>query len=362
MAHQLSLAFVFGTRSELIRLTPMALEAIGRGHEVCLFWTREQTSGMTMLLPSLALEADWMFEANWQAGETPPDLGPTLNQALTRHNPDYVLVEGYSVSACCGAETALNRGLSLAWLHPRRGALPERVKATSMDAHHFTVTEAGRQALVEQGLAPETVHVTGSPAVDMISRLKGALAGSRLTDELNRFNLMARGYLLMILPEDLHPGSSTKARDRAIMMQAALILSGSHPSLTMVLIDPLIDPMAPDCKVSTGDITLTGNTSGPLMMLPFLPYADLVTLMAGAKLVLTTSMSLQEQISNLHKPAVDLQSPLTMASDAICQTVGRLLTDRVSYQAAISSDSPFGDGQAASCLLNCLDDSASEAL
>ncbi|WP_350333122.1 non-hydrolyzing UDP-N-acetylglucosamine 2-epimerase [Coralliovum pocilloporae] len=359
----MNLTIIFGTRPEFIKIAPIALEAIRRGQSVRLCWTRQHTDLVAPLFPIFGLEPDVTLElpnAQGNLNILQSVLFRTIDQELSAHRPDLVLIQGDTTSTFVGALAAFNRRIPVAHLeaglrtydleHP----FPEecyRQMVSRFASYHFAATEDARQTLIDEKTSPQSILVTGNTSIDSIKLLEGNFAGRRLQERLDPFDLQARNYLLVTCHRR---ENFTEGRPEQIA-EALKGLCADHPDQKVVLIEH------PNPSLREGLYRFLSDAPENLVRLPAQDYLDFVVLMVGAKLILSDSGGVQEEAPSLNKPVLVLRETterpegvtagclrLVGTDPALIRSeTKRLLDNREAYAAMASAPNPFGDGQAA---------------
>ncbi len=209
------------------------------------------------------------------------DDGPT---------PDWVLVPGDVNSTLAAALVAAKRGLRVAHLEAglRSGdrSMPEELNRIATDhlADLLLTPSADADAnLAREGLPPERVVRVGNV---MIDSLLHALPRARARGVPERLALPPGGYALLTL----HRPSNV---DDPARLERLL---GAVARLSERL--PVVFPVHPRTR-SRLQAPGTAGLAGALTLLEPLGYLDFLSLLAGARLVLTDSGGLQEETTAL---------------------------------------------------------------
>ena len=179
MKRQTRIALVFGTRPEVIKLTPVVRELRRHGwcnvllvasgqHRELLAQSMAECGLTSDALPALPVRATNLAEMSSK-------LTFRLALEFSRCQPDLVLVHGDTMTALAGARAASRLGLSLGQVeaglrtfdlkHP----FPEeciRQAITPLAQLHFAPTPTAVANLVQAGVAPGSVFLTGNTIVD----------------------------------------------------------------------------------------------------------------------------------------------------------------------------------------------------
>jgi UDP-N-acetylglucosamine 2-epimerase (non-hydrolysing) len=286
---------VAGTRPELIKLWPVetAIRRHGRLRPI-LVTTGQQPVLIAEALSDLDLEPADRLPVERLTGTLPEfaaaATGP-LERAIRRHAPDVVVVQGDTISAFLGGLVAFWSGVPVVHLEAglrsgvRRVAFPEEAQRrmlSLMAALHLAPTAADRDRLVAEGVAPETVLVTGNTVVDtLLHRPPGTLP--RLTGGFEKVVLVT-----------LHRRESWGGPARQVLT-AVHRLAGAFPDVLFAVQTHPNGALVPD------------GTSPNVTVVPPLPHSAFVALLRTCALVLTDSGGVQEEATSLGVPLVVLR-------------------------------------------------------
>ena len=217
---------------------------------------------------------------------------------------DRVLVVGDVTSTMACAISAKKRGIPVdhveAGLRSRDLAMPEEINRMLTDsiADLFFVTEPdGVRNLLAEGHHLDTIKLVGNVMIDsLLANLEHALA----REAWRHYDLPKGGYALVTL----HRPSNVDSPARLGELQQCLLAISKEV--------PLIFPVHPRTLKN-----LDPSLSSPsLVFCDPLGYMDFVSLMAGAKMVITDSGGIQEETTALGIPCLTLRNnterPITM--------------------------------------------------
>jgi UDP-N-acetylglucosamine 2-epimerase (non-hydrolysing) len=355
-----TVALVFGTRPEAIKLASVLRELKRRGDELK---TVVVNSGQhdSLLAPFLAplgvkVDHDLKVMTHDQSPNTVCSrVLAGLDEIFRKDRPDLVIVQGDTTTALAGALAAFNLGVPVA--HVEAGLrsfdvsspFPEEMNRTlisRLSTWHFAATSSNKRNLVDEGISPESIFVTGNPVVDSLQTFLSATKGdAKLTAALkataNQRRILLTTHRRESFGESLKSNLLTLRRFVASKKDVALIFP-VHPN-------PLVRKVA--------QAVLSGYP-GIYLMDP-LPHDQFLRLMAESWLIVSDSGGVQEEAPTLGKPLLVLRENTERPEALECGTA-RLVggsADRLadmlseaysdgSWSESVSQISnPFGDGK-----------------
>lgn len=363
---------VFGTRPEAIKLAPV-LQCLKRSTDVdlrvCL--TAQHREMVDSVLELFAIRPDHdlgvMGEGEGLTYLTSAML-TRLEQVLKDWRPDRVLVQGDTTTTFAASLAAhyqripvahIEAGLRTGNLHaPWPEEANRRLTAVLADLH-FAPTEAARRNLLQEGVPPERIHVTGNTGIDALHRIVERLASDpALRRRIDKdFEFLDRGKRLILVTghrrESLGQGLER-------ICESLVRLSGRGD---LQIVYPV--HLNPRVRV-TVEQRLAGSSN--IRLLEPLDYLRFCYLLQRSHLVLTDSGGIQEEAPSLGKPVLVMRQ-VTEREEALlagtAKLVGtdpetivaeseRLLDDAQAYQAMSSVHNPFGDGRASARICTIL--------
>lgn len=208
---------------------------------------------------------------------------------------DLVLVVGDVTSTMACAVTAKKRGIPVAHveagLRSRDMGMPEEINRMLTDAisDHFFVSEPeGERNLLAEGHPASSIHHVGNVMIDTLyANFDLAKSRKKWLD----FNLAQGHYGLVTIHRPSNVDSLERLRE---LQQCLLEVAGNIP-----LIFPVHPRTRTNLDASQGTSTLT--FCDPL------GYMDFISLMAGARLVITDSGGIQEETTAIGIPCLTLR-------------------------------------------------------
>lgn len=354
-----TVAFVLGTRPEIIKLSPLIHECEKRDLEFELLHTGQHYSESldAVFFEQLELPTpDYHLGiGSGSHGEQTGGMLIEIERVLLEIEPDVVFVQGDTNSVLAGAIAASKLDCELA--HVEAGLrsfdreMPEetnRVLADHVSEYLFAPTEQSRQHLLTEGRPDEQIYVTGNTVVDALSRNR-ELAREK-SSVLEEWGLLDREYFLLTAHRAENVDEEERFREllegvkRAAEAYDVSVIYPIHPRARNRLEEFGID--MPD------RIRLTEPQE----------YLDFLQLESDASLILTDSGGVQEEACVLGVPCVTLREN-TERPETVDVGANRLAgTDpdairravRTMYSKTRGWENPFGDGRTAVRILDCV--------
>ena len=346
----LMISIVLGTRPEIIKMAPVIRACQKMNVDYSILHTGQHYS----------YEMDRVFFTDLELPEPDHnlDVGSGSHAEQTgkimagveaiwqRETPDIVLVQGDTNTVLAGALAAAKLHIPVghveAGLRSFDRRMPEeinRVVADHISDLLFTPTALSQNNLLQEGIDPKKIHVTGNTVVDAVFQNR-SIAQTRST-VLKEMGLSPGRYFLATA----HRAENVDVHEKlAGIMTALSSLSEQHAVPVIFPMHPRTQKMLRDFNIPSMGVTITQPIG----------YLDFLELEAHASLVLTDSGGLQEEACILNVPCVTLREnterPETVDvganvlagtdPDRIVTAAGRMMSQRKKWK------NPYGDGTA----------------
>lgn len=319
------IAFVIGTRPEIIKMSPLLRRARKEGiPHVFIHSNQHYSQEMdAQIISDLQLQAP---DYNLGVGSATHavqtgKIMERVEKIFQEVKPGYVIVHGDTNTTLAGALTA--KKLQIPVAHIEAGlrsfdmGMPEEINRIMVDHIsdlHFAPTELARDHLRKEGLSPDKIVVTGNTVQDaLLEHIPLTAHTSILPDH----GLTANNYVLATLhrAENVDLPSRLQAMIRQLELASHLtghkVVWPMHPRTAAVL--------------SAQNITLPGS----ILTLPPVGYIEMLALLQHCSLVLTDSGGVQEEAYILKRPLITLRNsterPETLSANFIVDTNPELL-------------------------------------
>lgn len=351
---------VIGTRPEAIKLAPvvMALGEADADTDVRVVATSQHKEMLAQALRVFDIEPDIDLDV-MTAGQTPNRVAAAIfdrfDAVLDALAPDWVVVQGDTTTTMAAAVASFNAGVRVAHVEAglRTGDLgdpfPEEANrrlVARVASLHFAATKRARQALIDEGVSPTDVIVTGNTVVDAVHWIRDRAEATPAV-----LPPCAAGTRRITLTthrrETIGPGlERICAAIRALHRRLG-------PALEVAI------PVHPNPRVKATIERRLGGVEGVRLLEP-LDYPSFLALLDGSFLILTDSGGVQEEAPSLGKPTLVLRRTTERQEaieagcarlvgtdeDAIVDHVLALWNDPAAYRAMSEVANPFGDGNA----------------
>ncbi len=357
---------VFGTRPEAIKMAPLVRVLSERPtFEVVTCVTAQHREMLDQVLDWFRIKPDYdlnLMQPNQALAALTARALEGITEVIEQVAPDVVLTQGDTTTAMATAMAAFYLRIPVghveAGLRTRNiyNPFPEEVNRhliSVMATYNFAPTETARQALLQEGVDPSSIYVTGNTVIDALQWTVAQPHELRLNIPLDRPN----ERLILVTA---HRRESFGPDFEAIC----------HALLQIAMRNPEVRLIYP--------VHLNPNVQGPVYrilsgverihLIDPLPYPDFAHLMNRATLILTDSGGIQEEAPALGKPvlvmratterpeALEAGTARLVGTDTatIVAATEELLHDATAYAAMANAVSPFGDGHAAERIADIL--------
>ena len=346
---------VFGTRPEVIKLAPVIRAIERRGLEAIVCASGQHRDMLDQMLEAFSIRPEFDLDVMRPnpspldvAGRIFTELPPVIEQV----RPDWLVVQGDTTTTFAAAWVAFHARVSVAHVeaglrtHDKFHPFPEEInrRLTSVLADlHFAPTSRSERNLLDEGVAPDRIFVTGNPVVDALGMILNQPV--RWSDPRLE-NLQGRTLLVTA-----HRRESF-GRPLEEICHAVTDLLAQHQDLTAVF------PVHPNPAVREVAGRILGNNPRVILTAP-LTYPEFVHIMRRADLILSDSGGVQEEAPSVGTPVLVLREvterPEAIESvwaklvgtsrELIVETAAQWLAQNKKTQMAHAAN-PFGDGRA----------------
>ncbi len=360
------IAFILGTRPEIIKLSPVIRECQKRRLNYFILHTNQHYSSKLdkIFFDELELPRP-RYNLRVGSGTHAEETGKMLigiERVLMKENPDIVLVQGDTNTVLAGALAASKVRIKIghieAGLRSYDRKMPEelnRMCADHLSDWLFAPTKRAKEILVSEGIPKRDIFVTGNTIVDAV--YQNLALAERKSRILTRLNLEKDSYFLLTI----HRPENVDERKRLMGILTGLSLI--HQKFNM----PIIFSVHPRTIKMINTFKL--KVPAGVTCIEPVGFLDFLKLESNAKLVLTDSGGIQEEACILNIPCVTLRDnterPETLEigsnilagvrQDKIVRAVKKMLHKPRRWK------NPFGDGKSAQRIIKVLTKNFSRA-
>ncbi|WP_457741522.1 non-hydrolyzing UDP-N-acetylglucosamine 2-epimerase [Thermococcus sp.] len=349
-------AIIFGTRPEIIKLSPVVRAFLKLGIRPLLVHTGQHYDYemSKVFIYELELpEIDYHLEvgSGTQAEQTGKAM-IKIERVLMEEKPDVTMVQGDTNTVLAGALASVKLKIPVA--HIEAGlrsfdrTMPEEINRVLTDHASevlFPPTDEARKNLEREGIT-ENVYVVGNTVVDAV--LENSKIAERKSNILKLLGIRRKGYVLVTA----HRSENT---DRRRNLERLVEILESLPL-------PVVYPLHPRTRKRLKEFGLWERLKSlkNLILIEPLGYLDFLKLEKNAFAVLTDSGGIQEEAVVLGVPCLTLryntERPETLKvganvlvgleKDRVLMYIEKLLNEKEFYKRMANAPNPFGDGRA----------------
>ena len=368
---------VFGTRPEAIKMAPVALSISSAPNLVDeISVTGQHREMLDQVMSIFNLHADYDLNLMRQ-GQDLFDITARvltgMRDVLKQSKPDVVLVHGDTTTCFAAGLAAFYEGIAVGHVEAglRTGNLqapfPEEANRSLVGRlanFHFAPTEKARENLIAEQVNPDSIYVTGNTVIDALIMARDKAEAMSVEHWKTAFGEILYGKIM-----DPHrkviliTGHRRENFGQGFVDLCTAIKQLAEKHLDWELIYPV--HLNPNVQKPVNDIL---NGLPNVQLIEPQEYLPFVWLMNQSDLILTDSGGIQEEGPSLGKPvlvmrevterpeAVDAGTVRLVGTETknIVHEVEEVLLDASVYERMSTAINPYGDGKAASRILEVL--------
>lgn len=367
---------VFGTRPEAIKMAPVVQELQKQKDSfesrVCVTAQHremlDQVLGIFNIVPEYDLD---IMKPGQNLTDVTCKVLQGLISVLEDFKPDVVLVHGDTTTCMAASLAAFYQQIQVGHVEAglRTGNMlapwPEEMnrKITgAIGSHHFPPTEQAQKNLLNEGVKPENIVVTGNTVIDALYEITERVRSDKqLKQQMDeKFSFLDASKRLVLVTG--HRRENFGAGFEQIC-NALKQITESQPDVEVLY--PV--HLNPNVQEPVNRILTDVKQVHLIEPQDYLPF---VYLMDRSYLIITDSGGVQEEAPSLGKPvlvmrdtterpeALNAGTVKLVGTDVtrIVEEAIRLLADEQAYSQMSEAYNPYGDGQAASRIIEYLKD------
>ncbi len=359
---------IMGTRPEAIKLAPVLheLERDRETFESVVIATGQHREMLDPMLDLFGIKPDFDLGVMTREQSLSDITLATLSglePILAEHRPDWVLVQGDTTSVMTACIASFYNKVRIGHVEAglrtfdKYSPFPEEINrriASVLADLHFAPTPWARANLLREGVPSPHVHLTGNTVIDAMHHVRRIPFDARGT-QLDGIPLDKR---LVLITAHRNENLGTRMHDIATGVRE---LASRRPDVHFLY--PM--HLNPDARgFALEHLSALENVS----LREPLGYREMVWVLHHAHFVITDSGGLQEEAACAGTPVLVLRDtterPEGIESGAarlvepghrtLVEAAGGLLADERDYQTMRDSSCDYGDGQAATRIVNIL--------
>ena len=365
MSHKI--VVMVGTRPEVIKMAPVVRELRRRSDtfEPLLVTTAQHRELLDQTLAAFGLATCADLDLMTRDQRLPDLTGraiPAVYDLFDQLAPDGVLIHGDTTTAFTTALAGFYKGLLVGHVeaglrsYQRESPFPEEMNRRligNLAELHFAPTHRARLNLLNEGIDPASIWVTGNTVVDALQQFPHDMP----FDDPSLTPLLAQRTLLVTAHR-----RETLGPPLVSICRALRTITESFEDVRIVF------PLHPNPRVRE---IVGGELCGAprISLIEPVSYGDFLRLMQRSYLILTDSGGMQEEAPSMGKPVLVLRETterpellesgagVLVGTDAahIVRCTSRLLRHRGLYDRMAAAPNPFGDGRAAARIVDVLE-------
>lgn len=359
---------VFGTRPEAIKMAPVVkgLQKATGQIECVVCVTAQHREMLDQVLHLFAITPDHDLDI-MKPGQDLYDITCNvlmgMKRVLMQERPDLILVHGDTTTTLAASLAAYYAQIPVGHVEAglRTGKkfapFPEEINRKLTGAItdiHFAPTDIARDNLLREGVAAESIHVTGNTVIDALLSIVARLQqDASLTTRLDQqFSFLDRNKRLILVTghrrENFGEGFDN-------ICNALVEIASTTPDIEVLY--PV--HLNPNVRKPVNDILAARGLSNVHLIDP-VEYLPFVYLMNRSYLIITDSGGVQEEAPSLGKPVLVMRETTERPEAVTAGTVRlvgtnkesivaetfKLLQDQNEYRKMSQAHNPYGDGRA----------------
>lgn len=361
--HDKKFLLVFGTRPEAIKMAPLVKPLQAQpAFDVKVCVTAQHRQMLDQVLNLFFIQPDYdlnLMKPEQDLYDITSGVLMGLKPVLSQWRPDAVLVHGDTSTTSAATLAAFYQRIRVGHVEAdlRTGDLyspwPEeanRKLTRTLAQWHFAPTTTSRSNLLKEGIAPESIYVTGNTVIDALLQVKKKIVASAalLQQFETDFNFLDSTKKLVLVTGHRRENFG---RGFEQICQTLAHIASSHADVQLVY------PVHLNPQIQEPVRRLLGEVGNVHLIEP-LDYLPFVYLMDRSTLILTDSGGIQEEAPSLGKPVLVMRSTIERPeavqagtvrlvetnADEIAGQAGLLLGNIKAYEAMAFAHNPHGDG------------------
>jgi len=353
----MKIAFILGTRPEIIKLSPVIRECIKKRIDYFIIHSNQHYSPE---MDKIFFDELSLSPAKYNLNVGSKDRIEMINQIkisaediLQNEKPDWVLVQGDTNTVLAGAKAAHELSIKIghieAGLRSYDNTMPEEINRVETDYLSdllLAPTDTQKNILLNENISLKKIHVVGNTIVDAVFQ------SINLIDQTPKLqHYQSEKYFLLTTHR---PSNVDNQENLQKIIDIMTIISQKYNFKIYFPVHPRTQK-----QLDLFGIKLDTNIFKPF---PPVGYLEMLAMEKNAQLIFTDSGGIQEEACILHVPCITLRDN-TERPETV--DVGANIVTGLDYSKILSSTSmilnkkhtwsnPFGDGFTSKNILNIL--------
>jgi UDP-N-acetylglucosamine 2-epimerase (non-hydrolysing) len=362
---------VFGTRPEAIKMAPLVKEfqRYNNSFETKVCVTAQHREMLDQVLDFFEIVPDYdlnLMKPGQNLFTLTADVIVSMKPILEDFKPDYVFVHGDTTTSTSAAMAAFYGGSKICHveaglrtfnkLSPFPEEMNRQITGRLADIH-FSPTPRSKQNLINEGIIPENIFVTGNTVIDALLYAK---------DKVENINDSQIDYLKSILDNSRNLVLVTGHR-RENFGNGFINICQALKQLALEQNVQIIYPVHLNPNVQKPVNEILGDITNVKLISP-LNYPAFVWLMKQSKIIITDSGGVQEEAPSLGKPvlvmrdtterpeALEAGTVILVGTETseIVKQASLLLSNNNFYEKMSKAHNPYGDGKSCRNIIEVL--------
>ncbi|MDR2432109.1 MAG: UDP-N-acetylglucosamine 2-epimerase (non-hydrolyzing) [Candidatus Margulisbacteria bacterium] len=353
--------FIFGTRPEAIKLAPLVKKmSASRRLQPLVCVTGQHRQMLDQVLKFFRIKPQYdlkIMRPDQTLFTITADMLQKLDTVIAKSKADYILVQGDTTTAFCGALAGYYKKIPVVHIEAglrsgdKYSPYPEelnRILAGHLADYHFAPTKTAAENLKREGIT-KNVFVTGNTVIDAL--FLGLDIIKKNSGTYEKYFSFLDGNKKTILVT----GHRRESFGRQFEDVCAALRNIARQNNNAQIVYPVhLNP-----NVQKPVYKILGKEKNIHLLKP-LDYPCLLWLLEKCYFILTDSGGIQEEAPSLGKPALVMRkvtermegvkagNALLVGTDQknIIRAAQKLLTDRRVYSKMARAGNPYGDGSA----------------
>lgn len=358
---------VIGTRPEAVKMAPV-IQKLAQDSEiesiVCVTAQHRQMLDQVLNLFKITPDVDLdLMKPDQSLAQISAAIFSGLDPVLTSVKPEWVLAQGDTTTVMATALLAYYHRIRFGHVEAglRTGdkfqPFPEEVNrqiAGVIADLHFAPTDWSRQNLLKENIPANRIVVTGNPVIDALQQI----SRMPVPEDTRHLLASAEGKRIILVTAHRRENFGQPLEQICAAIRA---LADEYEDIQFIY------PVHLNPNVQQTAQKMLGGHERIQLLTP-LDYLPMVHVMKRAHLILTDSGGLQEEAPSLGVPVLVLREVterpegvqagtvklIGTRTERIVQEVRLLLDDPLARQRMTQAHNPYGDGLAASRIVNAL--------